>query len=88
MRSRLARRLASNPAKQMLCLIVACGAASACAGKPFLLNGDANSAQVGYSGGNLAPATAVAKQHCARYERVPRFLESGENVAYFACENP
>ncbi len=67
-----------------LCLIVA-GATLGCAEKPFLSSGDASSAAVGYSG-DLVAATAVARQHCARYERVPRFLDAEENIAYFACE--
>jgi hypothetical protein len=77
-------RRCSGPAIRALCLIVA-GAVIGCAEKPFLSNGDATSAAVGY-GGDLADATAVARQHCARYERVPRFLDAEENIAYFACE--
>ena len=61
---------------------------SACTGpKPFLLQGDANSAQVGYSG-DIDGATLVARQHCAQYERVPHFLEAEENVAFFDCVRP
>jgi hypothetical protein len=61
---------------------------AACTGpKPFLIQGDANSAQVGYAN-SIEDATLVAKQHCAQYERVPRFLEAGENVAYFDCVRP
>jgi hypothetical protein len=52
--------------------------------KPFLLQGDANSAQVGFSR-DLESATLVAAKHCAQYERVPRFLEAQENVAFFDC---
>ena len=63
-------------------LIAACSGA-----KPFLLQGDANSAQVGF-GGNVEDATLVAKTHCAQYERVPRFLEAEENIAFFDCVRP
>jgi len=65
------------------------GALSAsCTGpKPFLLQGDAGSAQVGFTG-DIERATLVAKQHCAQYERVPRFLESEANVAFFDCVRP
>jgi hypothetical protein len=59
----------------------ACG----CATQPYLSAGNANSAEVGYSG-DLAAATEVAKQHCARYEKVPRYLDTSENIAFFACE--
>jgi hypothetical protein len=63
-------------------IIAACSAS-----KPFLLQGDAGSAQVGY-GGNIEDATLVAKQHCAQYERVSRFLEAQENIAFFDCVRP
>jgi hypothetical protein len=70
----------------VLCLVAA-GTAAGCAEKPFLSSGDATSAAVGYSS-DLAAATAVARDHCARYERVPRYLSSQQNIAYFACERP
>ncbi|MBV8120566.1 MAG: hypothetical protein JO081_11600 [Alphaproteobacteria bacterium] len=56
-----------------------------CAGQPFLSAGTPDSAEVGYSG-DLAAATEVAKEHCARYEKVPRYLDSAEDIAFFACE--
>ena len=70
------------------CLILAGEVAASCAPKPFLSSGDANSATVGYAGGNLAAATAVANSHCARYERIARFLEAQEDMAYFECHRP
>jgi hypothetical protein len=73
---------------RLFCLMPAAAAVTGCAGKPFLLDGDANSAQVGYSGNDPTVAAAVAKDACARYERVPRFLNAAENVAYFTCEQP
>jgi hypothetical protein len=87
MTSRSPLRHCSGAAMRLLCLILAGGAAAGCATKPYLSNGDANSAEVGY-GGDLAAATAVAKDHCARYERVPRFLDAEDNIAYFDCERP
>jgi hypothetical protein len=42
---------------------------------------------VGYSG-DIDGATLVARQHCAQYERAPRFLEAQENVAFFDCVRP
>ena len=88
MRRRSCRRQSPGPAIRMLCVILAGGAAAGCAGKPYLTSGDANSAAVGYSGNDPAVTTDVAKDACARYERVPRFLNAQENVAYFACEHP
>ena len=88
MRPRSRRRQCPGPARWMLYVVLAGGAAAGCAGKPYLTSGDANSAAVGYSGNDPAVTTAVAKDACARYERVPRFLNAQENVAYFACEHP
>jgi hypothetical protein len=74
--------------RQIFFLVLAGGVGAACAGpKPFLLQGDASSAQIGYAG-NIESATLVAKQHCARYERVPKFLEAQENIAFFDCVRP
>lgn len=63
------------------------GLGLACAGKPFVLEGDANSVGVAYAG-DMESATAVAKRHCAPFERVPRFREFQEDVAYFDCVRP
>jgi hypothetical protein len=61
---------------------------SACTGPtPILLQGDASSAQVGYYG-EIDGATVVARRHCAQYERVPRFLDADQNVAFFDCVPP
>jgi hypothetical protein len=70
----------------LLSLMIVGAAACGCAEKPYLSAGDANSAEVGFSG-NLAAATEVAREHCARYEKAPRFLDSSANIAYFACEH-
>jgi hypothetical protein len=66
-------------------LLIAAGAAGGCATKPYLSDGDANSAEVGFTG-NPASATELAREHCARYEKGARFLDASENIAYFACE--
>jgi hypothetical protein len=70
----------------LLSLLLIGGTLCGCTERPFLSAGDANSAEVGYSR-DLAAATEVAKEHCARYEKVPRYLDSSENIAYFACEH-
>jgi hypothetical protein len=73
---------------RIIIAVLATSLSSACAGpKPFLLQGDARAAQVGFTG-DIDSATLVAKQHCAQYERVPRFLEAEENVAFFDCVRP
>jgi hypothetical protein len=71
------------------CLLVALmsGLGLACAGKPFVLEGNANYAGVAFAG-DIESATTVAKRHCAPFERVPQFREIQENVAYFECVRP
>jgi hypothetical protein len=80
-------RLVSLPrlAVWLLPLFAIGGAVGGCVSKPFLSAGNATSAEVGYAG-NLAAATEVAREHCARYDKVPRYLDSAENIAFFACE--
>ena len=70
-----------------LFIVLVGGLELACAGGAFLLDGDANYARVAY-GGDMESATAVAKQHCAPFERVPRFHEIQGDAAYFDCVRP
>lgn len=74
-------------AARWLVIALVGGLGLACAGKPFVLEGNANYAGVAYAG-DMESATAVAKRHCAPFERVPRFHEIQENVAYFDCVRP
>jgi hypothetical protein len=74
-------------AARWLFIIVVGSLGVACAGKPFVLEGDANSVGVAYAG-DVESATAVAKRYCAPFERVPRFREIQEDVAYFDCVRP
>jgi hypothetical protein len=74
-------------AARRLFVILVGGVGLSCAGKPFLLEGDANYAGVAYAG-DVESASAVAKRHCAPFERVPRFREIQENIAYFDCVRP
>jgi hypothetical protein len=72
--------------RRLFLLLAIGGFCAACVqGNPFLLQGDAASAQVGFGGGGIDAATAVARRHCAQFERVPRFVEAEENVAFFDC---
>jgi hypothetical protein len=68
-------------------LLFACIVAGCAGPKPFLIDGDAKSAEVGYASD---PATAwpIASAHCARYERLPRLLQAQENIAYYQCYKP
>jgi hypothetical protein len=70
-------------------------ALSGCSGQhPFIRDGDANSVEITYPGGDAASALPLARQHCARYERVPRFVNAGPDVgasadtALFDCVPP
>jgi hypothetical protein len=55
--------------------------------RPFLLDGDAKGAEIGYAT-DLAATLPVAKLHCAEYERVPRLLQAQDNIAYYECRRP
>ena len=66
----------------LVMLLAACSGPSA-----LLLEGDADSAKIAYSG-DRAQANAVAARHCARYERVPRFQMADMDTAYYACVKP
>ena len=60
-------------------------ALSGCSGAhPFVREGDANSVEVTFSG-NVANALPVAREHCARYERVPRRVAAEADLAIFDC---
>jgi hypothetical protein len=51
---------------------------------PFVRAGNANSVEVVYSG-DVATAVPSARQHCAKYERVPRLVNAGADIALFDC---
>jgi hypothetical protein len=51
---------------------------------PFVRAGNANSVEVVYSG-DVATAVPAARQHCAKYERVPRLVNAGADIALFDC---
>jgi len=66
----------------------ACATLSGCTEPhPFVRAGNANSVEVGYSG-DVASALPAARQHCAQYERVPRLVNAGEDIAIFDCVAP
>ena len=61
-------------------------AASGCSGPgPFIRQGDANSVEIGYSGGDIQNAMPRARRHCARFERVPRLVGPTLDGALFDC---
>ena len=55
--------------------------------EPVLLNGDTTSAEVGYTGGDVASTLPLASRHCASYERAARLVDKTPWVAYYACDS-
>jgi hypothetical protein len=51
---------------------------------PFVRDGDANSVDVFYSG-DVATAWPAAREHCAQYERVPKYVDAALGIASFKC---
>jgi hypothetical protein len=81
-------RTSAARAARLLATVLAAGTgAAACGAMPFVLDGDAEYVRVTYAG-DLESATAVAKRHCAQFERVPRFREIEESAVYFFCVRP
>lgn len=67
---------------------LAAAALSGCSGpKPFVRESDANSVEIGYSG-DVASTMALARGHCAGFERVPRLIEATADVAVYDCVRP
>jgi hypothetical protein len=72
----------------VLATIAAGATLCGCSGPhPYVRNGDANSVEITYSG-DPASALPVARQHCAQYERVPRLVNAGVDLAMFDCIAP
>lgn len=70
----------------MLALGTAGAALSGCtAPHPAVLTGNANSVEVSY-GGDVASALPLARRHCAKFERVPRLVDAGLDIAIFDCD--
>jgi hypothetical protein len=61
---------------------------SGCSGpQPFVREGNAASVEIGYAG-DVASALPVARRHCAGFERVPRLVSAGIDIALFDCVRP
>jgi hypothetical protein len=66
-----------------ICALAAAGAG--CTPQVVAMNGDANGVDVTYAG-DLAASTDVARNHCAQYGRVPRYIGKGTDHVYFECD--
>lgn len=54
---------------------------------PFIREGDANSVEI-TDAGDVASTWPLARRHCAQFERVPRLVDSGADLAVFDCVRP
>lgn len=73
-----------RPWRLAAAVLVAACSTQALAPRAVLLEGDQTSAKVGFSG-DLDAATAIARRHCAGYERIARFVDATTDTAYFDC---
>jgi len=72
----------------MLALSTAGDMLSGCtAPRPTVHSGNANSVEVSYAGG-VASTLPVARRHCAQFERVPRLVDAGTDIAIYDCVRP
>jgi hypothetical protein len=84
-RNEVARPMTRSIAAVVLATSAAGAVLFGCNGpNPFILKGDANSVEISY-GGDPASALPVARDHCARYERVPRLVNAGVDLAIYDC---
>jgi hypothetical protein len=74
----------STTARARLWLFAAAAMLAGCSAHAFVDKGDANSAVIVYSG-DIESATAVARRHCAQYERVAHLVTTAIGQAYFEC---
>lgn len=71
-----------------LAFAAACIGVGALAGcleaKTYILSGDADGVQISYAGD---PNTTLpqARQHCAQFEKVPRFNDADDGIAVYEC---
>lgn len=69
----------------LVAALLAAAAATACRQtQAFILSGDAAGAEISYAD-SPAETLALARQHCAQFEKVPHLMSSGTNVAVYHC---
>ena len=54
---------------------------------PTVHGGNANSVEVSYAG-DVASTLPAARGHCAQFERVPRLVDAGTDIAIYDCVRP
>ena len=66
--------------------VLLCGLLAACdlSPKDTVVGGGPDGVIVSYAG-EVAETLPLARQYCARYERVPVFLQARENKAVYRC---
>jgi len=54
---------------------------------PFVREGNAASVEIGFTG-DVSTAMPLARKHCARFDRVPRYVEPTLDGGLFECVRP
>jgi hypothetical protein len=68
--------------------LLGCDGTSAFGGPgPFVREGNAASVEIGFIG-DAANAMPLARKHCARFERVPRYVQPTLDGGLFECIRP
>ena len=73
------------PAGGAATLALALGLVACFQVQPALRQGTPTSAEVSYAG-EIQQSLPIAQRHCASFERTARLMDTGDGVAYYACE--
>jgi hypothetical protein len=79
--------MARSAAKPQVLMLVALLGGCAAAAHDSVMQGNASGVIINYSG-DVAETLPLARQFCARYERVPVLHESRNDSAYYFCVKP
>jgi hypothetical protein len=69
-------------------LAVLAVALAGCEHQGVVRYGDARAVAIEYYGDNVEDANGPAREYCAEYGRIPHFVASSKNIAYFDCASP
>ena len=68
--------------------LVSCDGPGAFGGPgPFVREGNAESVEIGFTG-DVSNAMPLARKHCARFDRVPRYVQPTLDGGLFDCVRP
>ena len=74
-------------ARALYAALIFLGIGACLPSRVYVLHSEPGKVAVGYTG-DIEAATAVAKRHCAQFERQPVLVSAEEDVAYFDCVRP